>query len=79
MAFSVAPETIPVWRSPMRAWKRFTAEVSPLSHASPLASPAPRSPSIARRLRNFATAGPFVPGPIAAMSVGQPPASTIAE
>src|SRR5579871_2563479 len=31
------------------------------------------------RLRSFATAGPFVPGPIAAMSVGQPPASTIAE
>ena len=77
MAFSVAPDTMPVWRSPMRAWNRFTAAVSPLSQAGPPAAPA--SPSIARRLRSFVTAGPFVPGPIAAMSVGQPPASTIAE
>ena len=48
IAFSVAPETIPVWRSPMRAWKRFTAAVSPLSQASPLAS-APREVAFDRQ------------------------------
>ena len=35
IAFSVAPATTPVCRSPMRDWKRFTAAVSAGSHARP--------------------------------------------
>ena len=82
IAFSVAPATIPVSRSPMRDWKCLTAARERRRPRSALGAAGVGAVEIALDREALAQfddrIGPLAAGPSGAMSVGQPPAAAIA-